>query len=479
MRNESGLNVTYLVCRAVLPIFAVGLLVTVTGIANAYSGAIFTTNSGGVTVDQNLYSAKTEVYLNGGPQNTNSAGLPNGGTYYFQVTGPDGTLLSSDPAVCRQVTVANNVVSGAVAAPGCVAPYAPHPVGTYNSTNKSTPVQLAPFNDTGNPGGEYKVWLIAQTPNTKIDLDDNTVINFFPQDSKTDNFKVLAGTIPVEGISGLKFYDANLDGVKQANEPGIAGWQIELFRDALSNTTTFSTPTTGGYIFLNLPTGSYGVCEVMPKNAPMWVNTTPTTIPNIAVPPGTDSANFGNVCLGKAGGLTLGFWSNKNGQALVGSDDLVMLNLLNLRNANGSGFDPGTSTTSTTTYTAFRTWILSATAVNMAYMLSAQLAAMELNVFNGKVNGASMVYAGSAPDNCSVVGLSQSGFISISNLMNDANVSLGLYGLTLASGDIDIRNCQQFLKNALDYANNDRNFVQSAPCEVNYSGTERSCIPVE
>ena len=47
--------------------------------------------------------------------------------------------------------------------------------------------------------------------------------------------------------------------------------------------------------------------------------------------------NFGNVCIGAGGGHTLGFWSNKNGQALFGTDDLAaMVGGLNLRNANGS-----------------------------------------------------------------------------------------------------------------------------------------------
>ena len=44
---------------------------------------------------------------------------------------------------------------------------------------------------------------------------------------------------------------------------------------------------------------------------------------------------------------------------------------------------------------AFKSWILSANAVNMAYMLSAQLAAMKLNATIGDVNGASLLLAAS------------------------------------------------------------------------------------
>src|SRR5438105_5333466 len=39
------------------------------------SGGIFTTNSTGTVVDQNLYATSTAVYLSGGPQNTAAAGL--------------------------------------------------------------------------------------------------------------------------------------------------------------------------------------------------------------------------------------------------------------------------------------------------------------------------------------------------------------------------------------------------------------------
>ena len=36
-----------------------------------------------------------------------------------------------------------------------------HPNGTPNAITGSIAVQLIPYDDTPNPGGEYKVWLIA------------------------------------------------------------------------------------------------------------------------------------------------------------------------------------------------------------------------------------------------------------------------------------------------------------------------------
>jgi hypothetical protein len=69
--------------------------------ASAPSGAIFTTVADGSEVNYNIYQAKEDVYLDGGP----GPGAPQGaaglddGVYVFQVTDPSGkTLLSTDPA---------------------------------------------------------------------------------------------------------------------------------------------------------------------------------------------------------------------------------------------------------------------------------------------------------------------------------------------------------------------------------------------
>ena len=48
---------------------------------------------------QERLRSRTDVYLNGGPQNTKSSGLSDG-TYYFQVTDPGGRA----PPTSRQTT---------------------------------------------------------------------------------------------------------------------------------------------------------------------------------------------------------------------------------------------------------------------------------------------------------------------------------------------------------------------------------------
>jgi hypothetical protein len=155
---------------------------------------------------------------------------------------------------------------------------------------------------------------------------------------------------------------------------------------------------------------------------------------------------FGNVCLGAGGGHTLGFWSNKNGQKLIDQTDIDALNALHLVYGDGSNFVY-------TAYTTYRNWLLGANATNMAYMLSAQLAAMQLNVLNGFVDGTALVYDGV-------------GFVTVNALIAAAEAALTSDNITLA-GDPN-RAAQEALKNALDDANNNLNFVQATPCAFSF-----------
>jgi hypothetical protein len=179
--------------RALAATAAVPLAIAVAVVGSALaappvqlSGAIFTTDASGVPVNLNIYAAKEDVYLNGGPginAPDDAAGLP-AGTYSFQVTDPSGkTLLSSDPVVCRQFTVnASGVIEDVVPAGGCE-----HATGADGEDGGAT-VQLFPYDDTPNNGGVYKVWV---TPTELLDCDAAGNKNcFVPRFSKTDNFKV-------------------------------------------------------------------------------------------------------------------------------------------------------------------------------------------------------------------------------------------------------------------------------------------------
>lgn len=424
-------------------------------------GAIFTTNNTCTGVNLNIYASKDDVYLDGGPQG-NGPSLP-AGSYYVQVTEPNGTLLGTS------VGAANPT------------PFVVASDGTANCIQLSSVLikasdQSIGYDDTTNPGGEYKVWA-SKDPT-------------FPNDgSKTDNFKVNSSGQPAT-ISGVKFYDFNLDGIQDNGETFINGWFIDLYK--LNTTTNLyefasddNTHGSGNYSFTNLdPSGTYGVCEVIPSGAPVWVAT--TAISASGVVPGT-TVNFGNVCLGADAGLTLGFWSNKNGQALETASDLCFLNTLNLVNGAGSAFDPiagcpaPTATQLSSAKTNLRSWLLGATATNMAYMLSAQLTAMELNTLHGQ-NPADTIFIGAnTASACAAAGVTvtlvnPNGFTTVANLMSAANTALGVSGGNSTIAASALRTCQEDLKTALDDGNNNKNFVQAQACAINYSAGQKCSL---
>ncbi|GAC1469124.1 MAG: hypothetical protein PVSMB7_18010 [Chloroflexota bacterium] len=122
--------------------------------ASQISGAIFTTNVNDTQVNGNIYMDKTQVYLNGGPGKNapvGAAGLP-AGVYVFQVTDPSGkSLLSTDAAGCRQFTV--NAAGYMTDVNPSLAFGCAHSTGVDSVTGGIT-VQLMPYNDTPNNGGE-------------------------------------------------------------------------------------------------------------------------------------------------------------------------------------------------------------------------------------------------------------------------------------------------------------------------------------
>ncbi|HKW37969.1 MAG TPA: hypothetical protein VJO54_09200 [Burkholderiales bacterium] len=172
-----------------------------TGARAAPSGAIFTTVADGTEVNANIYADKGDVYLDGGPgpgAPQAAAGLDDG-TYVFQVTEPSGkTLLSQDPAKCRQIVVSGGIITSLVIT-GCQ-----HVAGLDVDHNALT-VQLMPYADTPNPGGEYKAWVVQVAdflqgcaalgvPNGLDVVDcgkgNGNFHGFIPRNTKTDNYKV-------------------------------------------------------------------------------------------------------------------------------------------------------------------------------------------------------------------------------------------------------------------------------------------------
>lgn len=141
------------------------------------------------------------------------------------------------------------------------------------------------------------------------------------------------------------------------------------------------------------------------------------------------------VCGPVTGGLTIGFWSNKNGKARLCANDPAWRQLLDgtaasapynggsyLRNANGTIYTVPTTGTCANADTSFSSWLLSASSKNASYMLSAQLAGAILNVnFNGMNGNVCIAGNGGTP-------------ITINNLIATVITFLQANGNTTAAG---------------------------------------------
>ncbi len=230
-------------------------------------------------------------------------------------------------------------------------------------------------------------------------------------------------------------------------EVDVAGWTFDV-TDAAG--TAVGTVTTGadGRAGISVAPGTYTVTERIPDER--WEVTTGDVAQTVSVAGrGAATASFGNACsvTSTPGGRTIGFWRNKNGQALLTDADFEVLTALHLRNADGSERDFAGSLSANKT--ALAQWLQGANATNMAYMLSAQLVATRLGVAHGFTDPNAAVSAD----------MIVTGLVSAADaaLADDANTP---------SGD-ENRVLQTQLKNLLDAVNNQQTMwigISPIPC---------------
>jgi hypothetical protein len=160
-------------------------------------------------------------------------------------------------------------------------------------------------------------------------------------------------------------------------------------------------------------------------------------------------ASISAACLGPSGGVpyTLGWWANKHGRAAITQSDLNFMSLQNLVDAEGNPFDPAT-------YDEFRAWLLGGNATNMSYMLSVQFITGVLNVIKGAVSKDLLIYAPGT------VAGGADGIATLSAVLHEANNALLAFPYTPAGHPQ--RAYLEAIKNALDAANNDLNYIQAA-----------------
>lgn len=425
--------------------------------AAAINGALFTTDAA-ANVNVNQYPTKADVYLSGGPGPNapcTAAGMDDG-VYVYQITNPSGTvLLSSDDISHREFTVTGGVIVSSN----------DHP--TVASLCGGVGVQMVPFDDTPNNGGVYKAWV---TRKSDYIANGNT---FKPGSTKTDNFHVKETSIVPEtaDIVVYKFYDANANGAWDADEIPLFNWAMNVQNnDASVNLTQLTQSPDGLTTFAGLDVagnpfsvtegtagGTWHQSASIINGAPTGSPTNPVTGLNL-VTGETTEVIFGNYCTCKSGGYTKTWWAGTSGRTKLNdggtsNPEFNLLNAANLRNANGTDFTLDTvGQTQATNYSILQTWLLNASTTNMAYALSAQLAAMKLNIEGGfvKKNSFYIPFGG-----------------TIDQLVTDANDALGADGNT-PTGDPN-RALQEELKNFLFQLNSNATIVKANPCAYSFT----------
>ena len=191
------------------------------GAVLAAPGAIYTSNVDGSIINANIYGAKEDVYLTGGP--CNDSGHLDAGDYYFEVTSPDGQLLSEDAIGDRFFSVNGD---------GYIEPgSSSHDEHDVSCTDKvGVTVKLMPYADTPNSGGEYKLTIAEADSVEACDGFDEDSTNFEicnAADSKSDNFKVLEG-LNQAAVLIEKLVDGDGDLETTDDQEDADGWEFSV-----------------------------------------------------------------------------------------------------------------------------------------------------------------------------------------------------------------------------------------------------------
>ena len=231
--------------------------------ATPIAGSISTFGPSG---PQQLFTSKASVSFAVGSTATpcqSFAFVPDG-TYVFQVTNRTGaTLLSTDPASERTITVKN----GVIASYGGTT----HAVGPKTACGSLT-IGLAPFNDAGSRDAGYVLWLTplanfeGQPSQVDVVCGTGCFHGFRPENSRAVFFRVedKPNCPATFCISGVKFEDRNGNGIQDAGEPPLAGVEIRVTGDS---GVVFSTLTAadGSFQICGLALGEgYKISEVVP-----------------------------------------------------------------------------------------------------------------------------------------------------------------------------------------------------------------------
>jgi hypothetical protein len=315
-----------------------------------------------------------------------------------------GTLVSSQFVQSEQATPA---AGPAIQFDGTVHTDAPIiGIAILGKTLDKTDVLGAP--GTLYPTGVFGRGLNLDTQSDFVieQVDAQTVEIHSQVNFHADQVRIITGCAPnLFGVlSGEKYYDVNHNGQLDPGEPGIANWPID-WSDGTSG--TIYTDANGQFSAQFAP-DTYTLTEQQATNS-AWTQTGNTVdqtsnsggdtsaLSSFAYTVGvvaggsTSGLNFGNVCtVQNVGGLTLGWWTNKNGQAVLGGNDPAWRSVVDgyyLVDGSGARFTVSMTASFATAYSALKKWLSNATATNASYMLSAQYITTALDIeFAGMID---------------------------------------------------------------------------------------------
>jgi hypothetical protein len=233
------------------------------------------------------------------------------------------------------------------------------------------------------------------------------------------NTSEFAADITVKGVLTV---NTNSSLMLVGNNPPPLGGSVNgtTFTGSITYTTAFAdqvTVTLGTMATSAGAVGQYAITATLSG----------ASAANYFIDPGTSTTgtmyvvSIGPDPSSTTGAQAVTFWDNSHNSKLITKTDLLSLDGLNLVDQHGVPFDP-------TTAAQLRAWLLTGPKATTAYQLSAQLAAMDLNVLTGYVKATDLVYAGGLLPYASaygITGLTSGGFIDVQYLMQAANAVLG------------------------------------------------------
>jgi len=169
-------------------------------------------------------------------------------------------------------------------------------------------------------------------------------------DGEVEDYQV---TILTGGtIEGIKWYDADGDGVRDATETGLENWTIFLDQDGDGvldgDETSATTDSDGEYAFTGLKPGTYTVVEVL---QPDWQRTYPVTpaYHSVTLGPGeTESnVNFGNKHYPEPGQISGYKWHDVDGDGVWDDGEDPLAGWTITLDEDGDGTPDQTATTAT------------------------------------------------------------------------------------------------------------------------------------